>query len=273
MLAAGNRIVLMNIMAHADRPSPKGSWDSMAGRRLRRGFTLVEVLVAVIILAILVALIMPTLIKVREAAQTAGCVSNLKQISVGIALYAADHNQDIPPGKTWNELPSGELQSAFVFTAPKDPLAEPHLYIDSSWSGLSKIFSCPADRNRNRSSMYSSYVANYWFLVYYNSKGWPLKYGDNPAGRPIKLWEAQKKVLIADGIDAEEAKSWTEGSPKPPANQHGPNGMLVPSGANRLLSSRHHGGANFLFGDGSVRWMKKQEAMIYENGYLMRDNK
>ncbi len=260
----------MNSRTLENRISPK---DSREGCRLLHGFTLVEVLVSAVILAALVTLVFPAFSKAKEAAQSAGCVSNLRQLYAGIALYAADHNQDIPPGKTWNELPSGELQSAFSFTSPRNPLAEPHRYIDNGWANVIQIFSCPADRNRNRSAMYSSYVANYWFFIYYHSEGWPLMYGDNPAGRPIKLWEAQKKVLMADGIDAEEAKSWTEGSPHPPANHHGPNGALVPSAANYLLSSRHHGGANYLFGDGSVRLMKKQEAMIYENGYLMRDIK
>jgi prepilin-type N-terminal cleavage/methylation domain-containing protein len=53
-----------------------------------RGFSLVELLVVVAIIALLIAILLPSLGKAREAARRAACCSNLHQLSVATLLYA-----------------------------------------------------------------------------------------------------------------------------------------------------------------------------------------
>jgi prepilin-type N-terminal cleavage/methylation domain-containing protein len=57
----------------------------------KKGFTLVELLVVISIIALLLAIIMPALGKAREQAQKTICLSNLKQIGIGTLLYAEDN--------------------------------------------------------------------------------------------------------------------------------------------------------------------------------------
>ncbi len=61
------------------------------------GFTLVELLVVIAVIAILAALALPALARAKKQAQRTVCLSNLKQVGVGIQLYA-DENEDSLPG-------------------------------------------------------------------------------------------------------------------------------------------------------------------------------
>lgn len=62
----------------------------------RRGFTLVELLVAVAVIAILVAVLLPALSSARASAIATACASNLRQLGVGLNAYIADWDSALP---------------------------------------------------------------------------------------------------------------------------------------------------------------------------------
>ena len=62
----------------------------------KKGFTLIELLVVIAIIAILASIIMPALGRAREAARRAGCISNLHNIGLMVAMYANDNGQLLP---------------------------------------------------------------------------------------------------------------------------------------------------------------------------------
>ena len=62
----------------------------------KRGFTLVELLVVIGIIAVLISLLLPALIGVRQQAQQVACLSNLKQIGQASLMFAGDHHQHMP---------------------------------------------------------------------------------------------------------------------------------------------------------------------------------
>src|SRR5688572_8148086 len=64
-----------------------------------RAFTLVELLVVIGIIAILIAILLPTVRRARQAAVTTACLSNLRQIGMGFHMYVNENNGWLPsPG-------------------------------------------------------------------------------------------------------------------------------------------------------------------------------
>jgi prepilin-type N-terminal cleavage/methylation domain-containing protein/prepilin-type processing-associated H-X9-DG protein len=74
----------------------------MPGRKPKSGlpseaFTLMELLVVIAIIAILAALLLPSLSSAKEKGKTISCRSNLKQLGLAATLYAAEHQDQLPP--------------------------------------------------------------------------------------------------------------------------------------------------------------------------------
>jgi prepilin-type N-terminal cleavage/methylation domain-containing protein/prepilin-type processing-associated H-X9-DG protein len=83
-------------------------------RRIESGFTLVELLVVIGIIALLISILLPALSKARENANQVKCSANQRQILMGMTLHANDHKGYMPM--------AGYLWTASGGTAPADVL-------------------------------------------------------------------------------------------------------------------------------------------------------
>jgi prepilin-type N-terminal cleavage/methylation domain-containing protein/prepilin-type processing-associated H-X9-DG protein len=98
-----------------------------------RGFTLIELLVVIAIIAILAAILFPVFAQAREKARQTACLSNVKQIGLGISMYTQDYDEVLP-------LQNGDYQN-FLVTADNQP-NWPKLVLP--YTKNSQIFQCPS---------------------------------------------------------------------------------------------------------------------------------
>ncbi len=77
----------------------------------RHAFTLIELLVVIAIIAILAAILFPVFAQAREAARQTACMSNMKQIGIGLSMYETDYDEQYPPSQLGPTTPTGMLVS------------------------------------------------------------------------------------------------------------------------------------------------------------------
>jgi prepilin-type N-terminal cleavage/methylation domain-containing protein len=70
----------------------------MLSRIRQRAFTLVELLVVIGIIAVLIAILLPTLARARESAQRTACLSNMRQLATMLRMYSVQYNDVLPIG-------------------------------------------------------------------------------------------------------------------------------------------------------------------------------
>jgi prepilin-type N-terminal cleavage/methylation domain-containing protein/prepilin-type processing-associated H-X9-DG protein len=127
-----------------------------ADMRKRLGFTLIELLVVIAIIAILAAILFPVFAQAREKARQASCISNLKQIGLGWAMYAQDYDEVGTP--SWVKSNLGHDGSTVdpnfkaVYTGTTWGMywpdeVYPYIKNGNSLHGGRGVFSCPSIRN------------------------------------------------------------------------------------------------------------------------------
>src|ERR1039457_2209501 len=101
-------------------------------KSIRSAFTLIELLVVIAIIAILAALLLPALAGAKGRAKQTACLNNLKQVNLGVHLYAADNGDTLPDVGNATYTNYKEVMKNYAgLTSPSSP--------------QDQVFTCPAD--------------------------------------------------------------------------------------------------------------------------------
>ncbi|MBN1765241.1 MAG: prepilin-type N-terminal cleavage/methylation domain-containing protein [Sedimentisphaerales bacterium] len=208
----------------------------------KKGFTLIELLVVIAIIGLLVSILMPALTAARKQAQSAVCMTQLKQMGYATYYYAEDNKDYVPrgtagSGKIWFELLMPYLeQQARVVNGVDD-----YRHID--------IYRCPGYPTQSEAAI--SYVINNW--------------ADNrqEVSQPTKLTkfpgERDETIYLADSESGDWRPVVTASNSAEIhrmdvfAYTHMPYSEVEDvTWGRRIAQDRHSGGANCLFLDWHV---------------------
>ncbi len=194
-----------------------------------RGFTLIELLVVIAIIAILAAILFPVFARAREKARQTSCLSNIKQLMIGIAMYAQDYDERMPEAAvavaSW-VAPAGDVCT--VGLMPWVISLQPYLK-------NTQILNCPSVTpgwNGSQAFQDISYALNYY-----------------ACGIAIASFNYVAETCVLADADG-GGENWN------PADGEATFIPQLTGSENDYVDARHNEGANVGFADGHAKWIK-----------------
>ena len=131
---------------------------------MRKGFTLIELLVVIAIIAILAAILFPVFARARAKAQQNNCLSNCKQIQLGLIMYATDYNQVQAPYVNgvllpWQGIVWPYIRNTQLYLCPTDATPSGSIHITAGGAEWNTLGSMVAASSYGR-NLYQSGVSD-----------------------------------------------------------------------------------------------------------------
>jgi prepilin-type N-terminal cleavage/methylation domain-containing protein len=212
-----------------------------------RGFTLVELLVVVGIIALLVAILLPALNRANLAARRAACLSNLRQVHQIMMFYAADNHDQVPLGYRQNPTPSMQFNS-MVYSVTTNTFPIFGWLFHAGLITQPQVLFCPAENDPKEQ-----------FNTIQNP--WPISQTATPAVNVYSGYGCRPEAALPDDP--------VEGTTLPHLSAFKNKAILADLVSWPLrVNTRHVSGVNVLYGNGSARWVDRKcfDALLNQCG-------
>jgi prepilin-type N-terminal cleavage/methylation domain-containing protein len=203
--------------AHADGPRSVGpDMSRTATRHQPEGFTLVELLVVIGVIAVLIAILLPVLSRARAQANRAVCLSNIRQLGVGILMYCNDNDGYFPTCARAEEIAYEQMSSDWVWwQANRDINGSAIANYVGGGENLKTVLRCPSDDPASHGLALGIAPGQGPYLYSYNMN---IALANNVRGggywTKITRWRAPaRKIMLTEAWEKYTSPYWTSLTP------------------------------------------------------------